>query len=1055
MNDIVVPFQHLRRIVHLADLHIRLFKRHEEYRECFETFFRQLNHSDLTDTVILVAGDIVHSKTDLSPEMVQLASEFLARCASLAPTLVIAGNHDCNLANASRLDALSPIVANIQNPNLHYLKYSGIYACADVDFHVCSIIGEQTDWSLAPHLDGRTKIALFHGPVHNAKTDIGYTITNRHVMIETFDGFHMVLMGDIHRHQILQHKEAYKPIIVYSSSFIQQNHGETRAGHGWCDWDVPSMTFEFVELPNTYGYYTLLVENGVVPDWSDMPQNVHLRIFAGSLTQAEIKELVTTIRAQRNVRELSVSSFDGGRQITAPGPAGVVLDIADVNVQNKFIAEYLFEVMPSIAVETVERVLELNKLKNADIVADDLARKLVWRPRSLKYSNLFTYGDANFIKFDSLHGVLGIFAPNATGKTSIAEAICFALYDRTPRTQKASNIMNTRTKKCSCEFRFEIDGVEYVIERKGARNTKGEVKIDVDFYKIEAGKKISLNGEDRRYTNQIIRNYVGDFEDFLLTTFSSSSQQGLFVDRGQSDRKDLLSQFMGLTIFDKLHTLANDESKEIAGALKRFKNDDFTQELATAQNGIASQRLAQETAQVELDIVNQRLNQLTMETQALYERKIPMKPIGDLYTLEYARGKLIEESCAESKKLEANTAQLEDFHNKMASAEAKVLEMTSVETLFRQWSELNIEIQRIKHLNQQVGVELKAQNLRLHDLDKHKYDPNCIFCVQNGQTSIQAKEKVSQRINELTQQEAEHVFRIADLENLKSAIPSDIEDQHKRLVAARSWIEKTRTIIAQTETINERILAKSAEFREKIRQADADIAEYHAMQDMREANIKLIDQIRELDTEKNSYKKQFNELTAAVQKAIATIAVLQEREKDMNDKIREAEELEAKYDAYDAYLTAVNRDGLPYKLIVEMLPKLEVAVNDLLNQMVEFTLVFEADGKNIHMKIRYNDEQCWALELASGMEKFISSLAIRVALTGVSSLPKSNFLIIDEGLGTLDRDNLASISMLFNMLRTKFDFIMLISHVDEVRDVADSLVEIRRSADGFSQVQIQ
>ena len=46
------------------------------------------------------------------------------------------------------------------------------------------------------------------------------------------------------------------------------------------------------------------------------------------------------------------------------------------------------------------------------------------------------------------------------------------------------------------------------------------------------------------------------------------------------------------------------------------------------------------------------------------------------------------------------------------------------------------------------------------------------------------------------------------------------------------------------------------------------------------------------------------------------------------------------------------------------------------------------------------------LELTSGMEKFISSLAIRVALINVSNLPRPNFLAIDEGFGTLDSENL-------------------------------------------------
>jgi hypothetical protein len=65
---IEVPFKKLRKIEHTADIHIRLFKRHDEYREAFNTFYEQLRQKDLTDGVIVVAGDILHAKTDMSPE---------------------------------------------------------------------------------------------------------------------------------------------------------------------------------------------------------------------------------------------------------------------------------------------------------------------------------------------------------------------------------------------------------------------------------------------------------------------------------------------------------------------------------------------------------------------------------------------------------------------------------------------------------------------------------------------------------------------------------------------------------------------------------------------------------------------------------------------------------------------------------------------------------------------------------------------------------------------------------------------------------------------------
>ena len=97
-------------------------------------------------------------------------------------------------------------------------------------------------------------------------------------------------------------------------------------------------------------------------------------------------------------------------------------------------------------------------------------------------------------------------------------------------------------------------------------------------------------------------------------------------------------------------------------------------------------------------------------------------------------------------------------------------------------------------------------------------------------------------------------------------------------------------------------------------------------------------------------------------------------------------------------------------------------------------------------------ENKWPLEMCGGMERFISGLAIRVALINVCNLPRPNFLVIDEGFGTLDNENLQSLFLLFNYLKTQFDFVMIISHIDSMRDVVDNLIEIKK-VDGFSHVK--
>ena len=93
------------------------------------------------------------------------------------------------------------------------------------------------------------------------------------------------------------------------------------------------------------------------------------------------------------------------------------------------------------------------------------------------------------------------------------------------------------------------EGLKYV-----RRQTS--VKVDVDFWRDNNGVVESLNGEQRKDTNKEIEKYLGKFEDFVLTTLSLQGNNALFIDKSQSERKEILSQFIGVNIFDKLYQKA-------------------------------------------------------------------------------------------------------------------------------------------------------------------------------------------------------------------------------------------------------------------------------------------------------------------------------------------------------------------------------------------------------------------------------------------------------------------------------------------------------------------
>jgi 3',5'-cyclic AMP phosphodiesterase CpdA len=113
-----MDIKQIDKIFHISDIHIRTLKRHTEYRYVFENLFEYINQHKTERSIAVVTGDIVHSKLDMSPELVQMLVDFFN--GFKIPTIVILGNHDMNLNNMHRVDAISPVLDVIRNTNIHY-----------------------------------------------------------------------------------------------------------------------------------------------------------------------------------------------------------------------------------------------------------------------------------------------------------------------------------------------------------------------------------------------------------------------------------------------------------------------------------------------------------------------------------------------------------------------------------------------------------------------------------------------------------------------------------------------------------------------------------------------------------------------------------------------------------------------------------------------------------------------------------------------------------------------------------------------------------------------
>jgi DNA repair exonuclease SbcCD ATPase subunit/DNA repair exonuclease SbcCD nuclease subunit len=1046
-----------KNVFHIADIHLRLTKRHDEYNQVFERLYKAVERTP-AETVVAVLGDVLHSKSDLSPECVKITTEFLQNLADRRPTVLIAGNHDATLANKNRLDSLSPIVDAINHTNLFYLKDSGLYILGDILFNHYSVFDEPDKYIKFKDIpkiylnETRYKIALFHGPVNNAITDVGYKVASRTITNEIFDGHDIVLLGDIHRHQVLSQSD---PIIVYVGSLIQQNHGEELKGHGFVFWDLKTKVFKHFEIPNDYGFYTAEISKGkLLTDISDMPKKARLRLKCFESVATEVKSVLSTIREKSDVTEVAYVRVDSPNSSSSniiDNTNFNLSDVSDVDYQNKLITEYLNNKNFNPSKDTLDKIYKINKDLNATLEKESVVRNIRWKPKKFEFDNMFSYGEENVIDFTKMHNVVGLFANNASGKSSILSALSFCIFDKCDRAFKASHILNTQKMSFRCKFNFEVNGVDFFIERKGNADKKGNVKVDVKFWKEEGGKVVELNGEARRSTNDIIRDYVGTYDDFILTVLSiQNNKVGSFVDMGQTERKDLLAQFMGLTVFDSLYNDASDKTKEINSLLKNFKNTDYTQKLLNLNSDI-------ENFSGSLRNENVNLEKLTDKRESENERLLE-----ETKKIINVNGNIVDIVSLESKKvllsnsISTQSSSLDSYKNQLSSIEStfkeydeiiKNYDIEDITTKYDSLKELESSLSQKEQGIEKKKIVVTSKLQKLKKLEEHKYDPNCTFCT----TNVFVKDAIKTR-EELESDKVEAQNLVGEYTNLKNKVNelSYIKDDWKKYNDTHKLHVETQSKINKLNNEILKVSNKISSDQNSLINIENQIEEYYNNKDAIEFNKTIKETIDVIKSNIKTIDFEIKNVNNNIISYNTKISGLEEQRKTIQKSIEDVKVLEVEYEAYQLYTNAISRDGIPYELISQALPTIEKEVNNILNQIVEFTVILQTDGKNVTTHINYEDKR-WPLELASGMERFVSSLAMRVALINISNLPRPNFIAIDEGFGCADADNLSSMGALFAFLKTNFDFVWIISHLDSMRDMVDNRLEIKKE-NGFSKV---
>jgi DNA repair exonuclease SbcCD ATPase subunit/predicted phosphodiesterase len=1040
------------KFAHIADTHIKNLKYHNEYKTIFNKMYETLLNEKVD--YIIHCGDIAHTKTQISPEFVEMASNFFKNLASIAPTYIILGNHDGNLTNDNRQDALTPIVNALNISNLYLLKKSGETKLKDnFSLNVLSVFDEE-GW-VKPSDPNAVNIALYHGSISGVKTDTNFVLEHADHDISIFEGHDYALLGDIHKtNQILDEGGR----IRYPGSTVQQNHGETN-DKGFLIWDIQdklSFDCQHVLIPNPNPFITLeLKENGELPEGINVPPNARLRLLSKNNLPAEMMKNVGDV-AKEKWKPESISFLS--KNVARSKELREVVDginkedLRNLKVQEQLIEEFL--VNYKVEREILDKVFEINKKYNTEVEAkEEVARNVNWNVKSIEWDNLFNYGEGNKIDFSNLKGIVGIFGKNYSGKSSVIDSILYTLFNTTSKNEKkVSNVINTAKKNAVANLTISIGDSDYVIarscEKSMKKNGTEETKTELNFL----CDGVSMNGNTRVETDQNIKKLFGTMDDFLLTSMSSQLDSLSFIREGSTKRKEILARFLDLELFDAKNKLAKEESGSLKAIIKKLEAIDYDTEILKLDNELdtTNQLVSHNNSNsvnISQNLVELR-NEISIIEGQLKNNNTEIININETLKrktyLEQSLDKATKQKSSKQNELGNKQTELEKIKSIITKDYSNIDELKEKKkqknVVISNLQQINFELQSI--LKEETALKSKTELLTKVPCDS-KF-PSCMFIKDAVEASpklieTQVKKKKIEEDKEAASNLLESYKGIDEQITKYETHVNDIHKFEKEELQLKVEVEKMNTILSNIKKemiITEEKIDKYKKNEETFSRA----TELRIDKTQKEKELKLLEEVS---------KKTNEELTKSHMK----IGSLTEKVATLQGAKKELEDYRNQFAAYDYFMKATSTNGISYEIIKKKLPFINEEISAILSNVVDFNVFFEDDGSKLNINIQHLDSDPRPIEMGSGAEKSIAAMAIRLSLLQISNLPKSNMFILDEPGTALDNENMEGFIRILDMIKNYYDTVLLISHMDALKDVADQIITIDNK-DGFASITI-
>jgi DNA repair exonuclease SbcCD ATPase subunit len=781
--------------------------------------------------------------------------------------------------------------------------------------------------------------------------------------------------------------------------------------------------------PKLYNY-NIMIKDVDFSKFENPPIQVVWEDYQENFTQDKIKSVKHYFQKKYNTTNVNVLTKAKIVDQETNQTIDISVNITDTNYQLDLLKNFLTSKGYD---KKMDEILDLNKSVEGRMDNIDTSQFKQWYIRNIEFSNFLSYGENQKLDIDKLNGIVVVESDpkNFGGKTVLSlDLLLFLFFNETTKTTKAEEIFNRFTDKDKVLVKGEItiDGEDYIIvrtiERKKSKKGDWNVKTELDFFKkLADGSLQNFTGEQRRETEDFIKNSIGTKEDFLMTILTTATNLEDLLESKPTARGQILSRFMGLEFLKRKEEVAKEIYSEFNKSKlsniynsEQLKNDieTYREEISDLNDKIVTYEVELKTIEEGIIKGKQYRDDMLNKKHSDIDREIAIMNPDDVKS--QIQKLTTEKSSFQTKLNELNVVEPENFYHED-------------------------EHDKVKDEHNKVNTEKIKLETRIYEIEKLKSSVKggikCEHCGIELMNAAITQQKIAE-LDGLTQQKDEKIKLITDLTN-----------KEKQFVETKRQFDEYE----KNKLIKEKYELSIESCDLKITGLNTKLEKWEEVQDKIQGNKKIDEMLIKADLRLEELERTKRTKTNEISTAEYNIKSKNEKIVHNENMIVKIGEEEQKDNIYKMYLDAFGKNGLSKVIMKTMMPLINSELQRLMEDSSYFKLEIRINDKNeVEFIMVDNSTGVEKLMISgSGYEKTIASLALRSVLSKVCSLPKPNIVVFDEVFGKIANDNLELVAEFFTKIKTYFDKIFVISHNPLINQWADTTIRVTKE-DNVSRI---